>query len=242
MYSGMANYYDEIFPIDDAVISFIEKESVKSPYHNTALDIGCGTGNLSFELKKNFSSVTGVDLDGNMIAKAIEKAVQREKRIDFRVMDMTTIASNFSAHSFDLVACFGNTLVHLKDLEQINDFFQQVKIVLKSGGLFLLQILNYDHIIEHGINELPLLETSRLSFRRKYIFTPGESRILFETTVNIKGGSSPVTDRVILFPMRRKMLENYLYEAGFSNVEIFGGFDGHPLGSTDMVLIATGIC
>ena len=40
----------------------------------------------------------------------------------------------------------------------------------KLGGLFLLQILNYDYILGEQIIELPLIETANIKFVRKYRF------------------------------------------------------------------------
>jgi glycine/sarcosine N-methyltransferase len=221
MYSGLAKHYDEIFPLDEAASLFVKKESAKAPSREVALDIGCGTGNMTFELEKSFKAVTGIDLDAGMVARAKEKAAQQGKRSSFLVLDMAAVALNFPANSFDLVTCLGNTLVHLEDLRQVGAFLGQVRTILKPGGLFLLQILNYDHIIDHAITTLPPLETPLLSFQRKYIFTPGETRVVFETVLNVKGDDDSATDSVKLLLLHRNSLEKGFARSWFPRSEFF---------------------
>ena len=55
--------------------------------------------------------------------------------------------------------CFGNTLVHLQSIELMGKMLKGVFAVLKPGGHFLLQILNYDFILDEQVSELPLIDS-----------------------------------------------------------------------------------
>jgi len=66
-----------------------------------ALDAGCGTGFLSFELASRGHRVTGVDFAPAMIAEARRKAAERNAAIRFEEGDAEQLP--FGAASFDLV-------------------------------------------------------------------------------------------------------------------------------------------
>jgi ubiquinone/menaquinone biosynthesis C-methylase UbiE len=66
-----------------------------------ALDVGCGTGFLSFELASRGHRVTGVDFAPAMIAEARRKAADRSLAVRFEEADAEQLP--FGAASFDLV-------------------------------------------------------------------------------------------------------------------------------------------
>src|SRR5499427_11157965 len=66
-----------------------------------ALDVGCGTGFLSFELAARGCRVTGIDFAPAMLAEARRKAAERGVWIRFEEGDAEQLP--FAASSFDLV-------------------------------------------------------------------------------------------------------------------------------------------
>src|SRR5204863_6201906 len=66
-----------------------------------ALDAGCGTGFLSFELASRGHRVTGVDFAPAMIAEARRKAAERRAAVTFEEGDAEQLP--FAPASFDLV-------------------------------------------------------------------------------------------------------------------------------------------
>src|SRR5438093_5352591 len=65
-----------------------------------ALDAGCGTGFLAFELAARGHHVTGVDFAPAMIAEAKRKATERSVAIRFEQADVEALP--FVSDSFDL--------------------------------------------------------------------------------------------------------------------------------------------
>ena len=68
-YESISDYYHDIFPLNKAQASFVQ-ESFDETHQKDLLDIGCGIGELSFELSKSFHSVHAIDLDKSMISRA----------------------------------------------------------------------------------------------------------------------------------------------------------------------------
>lgn len=97
------------------------------------LDLGCGTGELSNEIKKTGAKVTGVDISENMLKKAKENYPD----IDFEQMDAQQCL-NFEKESFDAV--FSNAALHwmtnpLAVIKNINNILKKDgKFVFEMGG------------------------------------------------------------------------------------------------------------
>ena len=66
-----------------------------------ALDVGCGTGFLTFELASRGHRVTGVDFAAAMIAEARRKAAEHSATVRFEEGDAEQLP--FASRSFDLV-------------------------------------------------------------------------------------------------------------------------------------------
>ena len=126
-------FYEDM--INSLVLSlpFHRKEEIK------ILDLGCGTGTISQEVKKRFpnASITCVDLAENMIKMAKTKlSIYPDVefvRADFRDLDFkgeyNAVISSLALH-------------HLQPEEQ-KSFYCRVKEFLKEGGVFY----NADNIL-----------------------------------------------------------------------------------------------
>jgi len=93
------------------------------------LDLGCGTGHLTNEIKNNGAEVIGIDASADMIAKA----VKTYPGIDFRVAD----ASDFHFDEpFDAV--FSNAVLHW--VHKVDEAIKCVYDSLKPGGRFVAEM------------------------------------------------------------------------------------------------------
>ncbi len=225
-YSSIADVYDKIFPLQPPQIAFVESALDKK--HPEILDIGCATGSLAVELAKRHYTVTGIDFDHELLRLAELKAVQEGMDIQFKKMDMRKIPEHFSKNSFDAVLCCGNTLVHLTDISEIRHFLAQTAVILRSGGVLLLQIINYDRILDEGIRGLPAIENEQLRFERYYDYDQESGLIDFRTILTVKDTGQTIENIIPLFPLRKKDLIGMLSPAGFTGIQTFGNFDGQP--------------
>lgn len=226
-YTSISDYYRMMFPLNPKQIQFV-KDRISNPQEMSLLDIGCGTGDLSLELATSFEKVVGIDLDSAML-NAARKEAKKIKNIKFHQLNMMDIKSRFGPDAFDAILCFGNTLVHLENTSAILDFFMQINSILKEGGKFLLQIINYDRILDHNIDSLPTLDNNHINFVRNYHYWKDRHLIEFETILTIKSTNQVILNNIPLFPIRQSEIEKLLFQAGFKTIQFFGDFMGDPL-------------
>jgi ubiquinone/menaquinone biosynthesis C-methylase UbiE len=159
-----------------------------------ALDVGCGTGFLSFELAARGYRVTGIDFAPSMLAEARRKAAERAVAIRFEHGDAEQLT--FSSQSFDLVITRHVlwTLPH-PDLA-IDEWIR----VLRPGGRLVIVDSQAD-----AASQLPATENARASQEYAAVgdqlpLLNGRSREQIVTMVEAHGlttvGSDPLLDLV----------------------------------------------
>ncbi|MGL5677022.1 MAG: class I SAM-dependent methyltransferase [Cellulosilyticaceae bacterium] len=151
-YSEIAPFYDDLFPVGDTQLDFLKKHIGKAP--KQILDIACGNGGYAVALAKEGHLVTALDSDEAMLVSAQEKAALEDVELATVQCAMDTIDAHITG-KFDVAMCIGNSLVHLDHKERILEFLRQLKGCLLPEGKAILQIINYNKVLYHGMNELP---------------------------------------------------------------------------------------
>ena len=222
-YESISVFYDDIFPLTDAKLNFSKKDlSVPA----VILDIGCSTGSLAQALGKAGYQVHAVDKSPTMIRLA--RCNHNHENAHYATMDMMAIDQYFPEDHFDRILCLGNTLVHLPDEQALLRFLKKVKSLLKPDGEFRIQMIHYDMIMRRDTLGLPAIETPGLKFSRIYQ-TREDGRINFNTTLHLKDDDKILENTIPLIPLMKATLEGLLLEAGFTDLQVFGGFDQSPL-------------
>jgi ubiquinone/menaquinone biosynthesis C-methylase UbiE len=239
-YSSISRYYDEIFPLNASQVKFIES-CFEPPYHNiNILDAGCGTGALDIELAGKGFNVHAIDYEPRMIDNAKKK--KRNLGLTgspiFDEADMRFISQKFIPGSFNAVISFGNTLVHLLDDNDVITFFEGTRRVLKENGCFLMQVLNYDYILDKKIVMLPVIENENILFERFYDFR-GNKYLDFITRLTVKKEDRVFHNQIRLNPLRKSKIEEFLHKAGFKDIAFFGDFVKGPAGGDSLPLVTT---
>ncbi len=230
-YTQISDYYNYIFPLNKAQLPFVKSSTSNE---NSLLDIGCGTGGLAISLSDVFEEVVAIDPNEKMLE--IAQADTDNTNIEFIVGGMLDIDMLFHDKTFDTILCFGNTVVHLQNLDEIGLFFKKVKNILKPEGKFLFQIINYDNVLDNNLTGLPTIENDDIRFVRNYSLT--ESKLIeFETILTLKETSESIINSVHLYPLRKQKAMAALKKAGFSNIQIYSNFkkDTYNQGSMPLV-------
>jgi glycine/sarcosine N-methyltransferase len=236
-YTSISKYYSEIFPYNPVQLKFV-KNSVGLLKNKHVLDIGCATGELAFNLAKDGAIVTGIDLNEDLLNQA--KNNKQLPNLQFQIGNMLELESDFQKEQFDAILCFGNTLVHLSTIELIQQMLNGVKAVLKPGGLFLMQILNYDYILKEKVSALPLIETNNIKFIRKYKFNVNSPLIRFQTDLYLKNEEQNVSNETSLFGLKSSVLFDMLANSGFRKIELYSNFKQSAFGGNHIPLILKG--
>ena len=182
-YKDISVYYDKIFPLNPEAVEFLEKEFDGK---KKILDLACGDGKYSDSMLAPDRNVTGLDLDKGMLEEA-EKKYGKKNNIKFVYGDMLKLSSIFTKDKFDGVFCIGNSLVHLTSTDKIKKVLQELSLVMEYGGRLVIQIINYDRILNDNINFLPTIKNEDIEFIRNY-HRHGNSRIIdFHTILKTAG-------------------------------------------------------
>jgi SAM-dependent methyltransferase len=129
---------------------FIEKE-INRDKNVKVLDIGCGTGRHSVELAKRGYSVTGIDLSESMLARAREKAAEKNLKIDFRKADARTLS--FS-EEFELAVMLCEGGFSLMETDEMNfEILKSAYNSLKQGGKLIFTTLNGLFPLFHSVKD-----------------------------------------------------------------------------------------
>ena len=159
-----------------------------------ALDAGCGTGFLSFELAARGHRVTGVDFAPAMLAEARRKAAERTAAVHFEEADVEHLP--FPGASFDL-AISRHVLWTLPRPEAAIDEWIRV---LRPGGRLVVIDGQFDpgFLVEPTHNARTSAEYAAISDRLPFLGGRPREEIeaLFRTRGLVGVGSDPVLDLV----------------------------------------------
>ena len=145
---------------DEAYIQFAD---IVHPYLKSDMDvleIGCGTGQISFLINQYVNSLVATDFSPNMIRQAFLR--DKYRSINFRVEDACNLS--FRDNSFDCVV-MGNLLHIVPDPKRV---LSEVKRVLKPNGIALFMTFVYDDLNNIGFK---LKLANMLGFNTYSLFT-----------------------------------------------------------------------
>lgn len=208
------------------------------------LDLGCGTGEHARFLQEEGFAVTGVDASEAQLAQAREAG----EGPDFVKGDLALLGDAVTG-PFGAAIALGNGLPHLFP-PQMESFLRDLSRLLLPGAPVLLQLLNYDRILDGRVTSLPLNvredEGERVVFLRLMDPRPDGSVVFNPTTLRWRPGEEPPVEvvtgkNVALKGWRRAELEAALGTAGFRVEEVFGGMRREGWGaatSSDTVVLA----
>jgi SAM-dependent methyltransferase len=180
------------------------------------LDLACGTGRQAIELARRGYEVVAFDLSLSMLARAGDDAQEREVKLNFVQGDMREMTFE---EQFDGVCCW-NTSFGYFDEEKNAQVVDRVRDALKTGGLFLLDVVNRDFIVRQSpslawfegdgcvcMDEMTVdFITSRMKIKRTLMLDDGRTR---ETEYSVRIYSLHELGRI-------------LHEHGFKVSEVSG--------------------
>lgn len=137
MYGDFAGMYDPLMKDVDYdswaeyLLRFMGAENLR------VTDCACGTGEITLRLARAGHIMTGVDISGDMLRIASEKARRAALKIPFVEQDMRKLALHRPQGAI-ICACDG--VNYLDSLKAAEEFFEAANAALKVGGLLLFDI------------------------------------------------------------------------------------------------------
>ncbi|MDA2062647.1 class I SAM-dependent methyltransferase [Bacillus cereus] len=193
-YQKLMPYYDEIFPENEKQLNFIASYLQEG---DSVIDVGAATGNVANALVEKGIIVTAMEPEKKMADKISEKAIAHKGRLFVNTLRMQQIDD--VPGIFDGIYCIGNTLVHLDNVQEITDFIQRSFKKLKKNGKFIVQIVNYEKVLNQKNFIFPVITKEHFSFKRDYAIV--RKKVLFTVTLNTNG--EEFSNSIELYPITK---------------------------------------
>lgn len=139
------------------------------------LDLACGTGSLTRELKKQGVDVFGVDASVDMLTEAMQKSVEEELDIFFVNQEMQSLDLG---EQVDTCVCTLDSLNHIVDIDELRQAFCGVSQSLRQGGLFVFDV---NTVYKHR----EVLGDNAFVFENDEVFCAWQNELCEDNVVNI---------------------------------------------------------
>lgn len=193
------------------------------------LDLGCGTGNLTFLLAKKGCDVTGVDISTDMIAVARSKHLNGSegRKVKFLVQDMRMLDLEMQ---FDLVVCACDSVNYLLNVDDLKSAFASIKNVLHVGGVFIFDVSS-----EYKLREIVGNNTFAENFTNcSYIwenFWDEDNKLSYQS-LTIFRKKDELYEKIEEQHVQKAHSEDEIYdcltEQGFSDIRFYDAFSVEP--------------
>jgi ubiquinone/menaquinone biosynthesis C-methylase UbiE len=237
-YDSLASYYDDMISFNQALS---KRTTHLSSFVNPAVmaaDFGCGTGLDSVAMAMLGAKVSAFDYSEDMLKQAKKNSRKYNQKIDFYNSSIDKIPKNFH-NKFDLIISLGNTLANL-DTSQLRKTFRKAADMLKAKGVFVLQILNYERIINSAERIVKITDENNIFIVRFYDFLSTGARFnILRFSGNKPHEYSLITTKIFMHSLRQ--LKQCLENSGFYKIKTFGNLDMEKFQnktSHDLVIIA----
>lgn len=101
------------------------------------LDLACGTGSLTIELKKRGFDIYGADGSSDMLMIAQQKAYDAELSILFLCQKMQALDLY---GTIDTCICTLDSLNHIINKDELQTAFDRVSLFMNAGGIFIFDV------------------------------------------------------------------------------------------------------
>lgn len=153
-YETFADYYDkltanaEYAKRADYILDILKKHNHTA---GLTLDLACGTGSLTLELKKRGVDIYGVDASADMLSVALQKASDEGEQILFLRQKMQSLDLY---GTIDTCVCTLDSVNHITDKNILLRAFKKVSLFMNKGGIFMFDantVYKHKHILADNV-------------------------------------------------------------------------------------------
>lgn len=203
------------------------------------LEVGVGTGRIYLELLADDLDVHGIDSSDKMVAQLRENARVRDLDPSVWTVDITDFASD---REYGLIYAPARVFNHLATVADQRTALKNVYEMLRPGGQFALNtyVPRFEKVAtdygtpqkEHvhaGCESYEIVRTTHLA---------NEVEQVIHLHWEIYKEDELLAERETPFALISKRQFELLFElTGFTDWEVYGGFDGAPLESSDQEMV-----
>ena len=139
-YGALAASYDRLTNDVDykAIVDFygeiLNREGLEP---RTAVDLACGTGSVALILAQRGLLVIAVDMSGDMLCEASQKAMEAQLPIQFVCQKLQEL---WLPRGVDLAVCALDSIDYITDPEDCKTAMKRIYKVLNPGGCFIFDV------------------------------------------------------------------------------------------------------
>lgn len=156
------------------VLEWIQLEVPLQP-GMTALEVGCGTADLSFLMEEQGLKVCGLDISENGIAWAKEKAEDRQSKIELHISNLLDLNKNFGKRKFDFI--LDGNCIHCIIGDDRKLVLQQIFNQLDDEGYFYLSHMIGKPICDLSYADYDEEDNLQLLDGKPYRYMPSEEEL-----------------------------------------------------------------
>lgn len=202
-YDQIADWYDYLYrghwesdepaaAIHNLIQNFFMKQRI--PSEIKVLDCACGTGNLIVAFTRRQYHIFGSDGSREMLRHAIANCKNASISADGIIQeplnwtDADGYAHHFKDGFLDVIVCTGNSFCHLPPNEYMEAALGTFYLMLKPGGLLIIDTKKFKEVNENGVCALKELRYDALKTlwivrtdREESVEIPGLGNVRFHT-------------------------------------------------------------
>lgn len=197
------------------------------------LDLGCGTGNLSFLLENKGYDIIGVDLSEDMLS------VANEKKYEYGSDALFLCQSGESLDLYGTVDCAVSsldTVNHIESIEKIKKTFEKVSLFMNPNGIFIFDFnTEYKHRQILGSNT--------------FVYDVDDVYCIWQNTFNEKSQTTKIdldffiqnennsdykkySESFFEYSYSEDAIYSALKDAGFEIISLFDNYSEKPVNET----------
>lgn len=189
----------------------------------TVLDLACGPGRHLLPFARHGLKVTGVDASGYLLNRAANLIEQEQLRVNLVHADMLDYQPE---RRFDLITNLFTSFGYYAEAEDNLRLLRHAHGLLKDSGHLVLDMFGKESLLQH-MEPVHLSEYDNGDLRIERPLLTDDMRVFSNEWLLIRGNE-----------VFRKSYQHYVYtaeelrlmllQAGFSEIQVYGSFDGDP--------------
>ncbi|MDP4144928.1 MAG: class I SAM-dependent methyltransferase [Bacillota bacterium] len=173
-YNSMSYFYNVLYSgydmrdYEDAFIDEYKDLLNNLQANGKVLDSSCGNGVQATALKRYGIDVIGTDISKEMINLTQQYAKENNIFFPTKQLSWQQLPDNFG-EDFDIVFCYGNSISHSMNKDEMLKNIRSLCKVTKKGGKIVIDTRNWDKVLKDNIR---FTSSDVISYNgKKYIFT-----------------------------------------------------------------------